>query len=123
MNVFENRLRWRRRNCADRRTYLAELQSLGEQLRADQRRLLDEIAQLGGTDDPLLSERHRKLERSVAEIDRRIAAARDALAVAEQEVRQQERALAQRKGAAAIAGPLSLPLPRTRRAGRGARRD
>ena len=120
MKVFENRLRWRRRECAERRTYLAELELLGEQLRADQRRLLDEIAQPGATDDPPLNERHRKLERSLAEIDGQIATARDALIIAEQEVRQQERALAQRKGAAAISAPLATR--RTRRAGRAAPR-
>lgn len=118
MKVLENRLRWRHRECAERRSYLAELELLGKQLRADQRRLLDEMAQLGGPDDPPIIERHRKLERSLAEIDGQIAAARDALAVAEQEVRQQERALAQRKGAAALSDPLAAP--RTRRAARRA---
>jgi hypothetical protein len=82
---------------AERQRYLAELQSLGDRLRADTDRLRDEIEQLGGADavptnprlDPLfvrpLLERREKLMRSIAEIDAQIIEAQAAVTAAQQE--------------------------------------
>src|ERR1700722_9233222 len=82
---------------AERQRYLAELQSLGDRLRADTDRLRDEIEQLGGADavptnprlDPLfvrpLLERREKLMRSIAEIDAQILEAQAAVTAAQQE--------------------------------------
>ncbi len=106
MSVIENLVRVGRRQCDERRRYLAELEHLAERLRADARRLYSavESAAAAAPPDirvadaasarPLLA-RYRKLTRSVAEIDGQIAAARASLAAAEDELRRQEAALAQ----------------------------
>jgi hypothetical protein len=118
MSVLENFVSLRRRQCEEQRRYLAGLESLARRLRADRRHLrveIDEAAARGGpvAADPLF-ERHGKLERSVATIEAQIAAARAALAAAEDEVRQHEFARARRLGHAGLAEPGSAR--RTRRA-------
>jgi flagellar FliJ protein len=93
---------------AERQRYLAELQSLGDRLRADVDRLRDEIVQSGGADavptnprlDPLfvrpLLERREKLTRSIAEIDAQIVEAQAAVTTAQQEAALLGGALLQR---------------------------
>src|SRR5436190_12186629 len=86
MSVVVNLLRLHRRECEDRRRYAAELELLAERLRADAGRIRGEMEEAGGqgpTGAELLAERHRKLERSVVELDGRVAAARAALAATE----------------------------------------
>ena len=112
MSVSENRLLLDRRQCQQWRRYLAGLESLAQRLRADERRLrVDiELAVAG----PLLPEtgaprpdfagevareligRHGKLARSVAAIDTQIAEVGAALGAAEQELKREELAAAQR---------------------------
>ena len=94
MSVLETLMRRRRRECDERRRYVAELERLGERLRADAEEVCREVAH-GGT-AALLAERHAKLERSVAAIDAQIIAARAALAAIEQELRRHELARARR---------------------------
>ena len=107
MSVVENLLRAHRRDCEDRRRYAAELELLAERLRADAGRVYGEIAAAGGRGsagaEPL-AERCRKLERSVAELDGQLAAARDALIAAEQQLQLYERAVADRAGGPALSG-------------------
>ena len=94
-----------RRDCEDRRRYAAELEVLAERLRADAGRVRGEIEAAGGrgsTGAEPLAERCRKLERSVAELDGRVAAARAALIAAEQQLKLYERAVADRAGGAAL---------------------
>src|SRR5256885_14869583 len=74
MSVAENRLSLGRRQCEERRRYLAGLESLAQRLRADERRLRAEIQRAGiaGLAPEVgfagsLVERHSKLARSVAE--------------------------------------------------------
>src|SRR6266487_5238634 len=91
MTVAENRLSLGRRQCEERRRYLAGLELLAQRLRADERRLRAEI-QRAGTAGPApegsagqpvvagnfagsLVERHSKLARSVAAVDAQIAEA------------------------------------------------
>ncbi|HVC57723.1 MAG TPA: hypothetical protein VND95_17365 [Stellaceae bacterium] len=120
MSVLENLLRRGRRECAERRQYLADLARLRERLRADAARLRSEVALASGADAarPLL-DRLVKLEGSVGEIDGQTTAAEQGLAVAEQELRRHELAWTQRTGNAVIAE--RRPLPRTRRAGAAGR--
>ena len=126
MSVLENRLRLGRRQCRQWRRYLAGLESLVQRLRADERRLRAgiELAVAGRPDfagEPdgqpdrelagELAERHGKLARSVAAIDTQIAEVGAALGAAEQELRRQELAAAQRTARAGLSEPR-----RTRRA-------
>ncbi|HLY46687.1 MAG TPA: hypothetical protein VKQ73_13990 [Stellaceae bacterium] len=118
MSMLETQLRRCRRECTDRRRYLAQLSLLGERLRLDARQLLAEVPDgegggegggaggEGAATSPPLIERHRKLAGSVAEIESQIAAAGRALAVAEQELRAHELASAQRAGNFGSAGRL-----------------
>lgn len=114
MSMLETQLRRCRRECTDRRRYLAQLSLLGERLRLDARQLLAEVPDgedgggggEGAAASPPLIERHRKLAGSVAEIESQIAAAGRALAVAEQELRAHELASAQRAGNFGPAGRL-----------------
>src|SRR5438046_10676994 len=97
MSVAENRLSLGRRQCEERRRYLAGLESLAQRLRADERRLRAEIqragiggpAPEGSVGQPVVAgslvERHSKLAGSVAEIDAQIAEAGAAPGVAERE--------------------------------------
>ena len=101
-NGIHRNQQWR---LAERQRYLAELESLGEKLRADAERLNDEIAQLGGVGavptngrlDPLfirpLIDRREKLTRSIGEVDTQIVDARAALAAAQQEAKLVEGAI------------------------------
>ena len=105
MSVLENLLRWHRRDCEDRRRYAAELELLAERLRADAGRVRGEMEAAGGEGPPgpePLAERCHKLERSVAELDGQVAAARAALAAAEEQLKLYERAVADRAGGAAL---------------------
>ena len=104
MSVAKNRINLGRRQCEDLRRYLAGLESLGQRLRADERRLRVELRLVGqpvvaGTPDGCLSEslaeRHGKLARSVAEIDAQMAEVGAALGAAEQELKRYELASAQ----------------------------
>jgi hypothetical protein len=106
MSVAQNRLSLGRRQCDERRRYLAGLEALAQRLRADERRLraelqcagVDRPAPAGGADPPAVAgsfsgslvERHSKLVRSVAEIDAQIAEVGAALGVAEQELKRRE---------------------------------
>jgi hypothetical protein len=126
MSVLENRLRLGHRQCRQWRRYLAGLESLVQRLRADERRLQAgiELAVAGRPDfagEPdgqpdgesarELTERHGKLARSVAAIDTQIAEVGAALGAAEQALRRQELAAAQRTVRAGLSEPR-----RTRRA-------
>jgi hypothetical protein len=98
-------LRVHRRDCEDRRRYAAELALLAERLRADAGRVGGEIEAAGReapTGSELLADRRHKLDRSVAELDGQVAAARAALAAAEEQLRLYERAVADRAGGAAL---------------------
>jgi hypothetical protein len=98
MSVVENLLRAHRRDCEDRRRYAAELAVLAERLRTDAGRVRSEIEAAGGPGsagaEPL-AERCRKL-------DGRLAAARDAVITAEQQLKLYERAVSDRAGGAAL---------------------
>ncbi len=121
MSVLENLVVMHRRQCDERRRHLADLEDLAQRLRADAMRLLGAIglgaiapseAGAGGFGPPAF-ERYRKLERSIAELDRQISAARDALATAEQHLKQHERAAALRTSASSV--PITGGTPRLRR--------
>jgi flagellar FliJ protein len=104
-NAFHRSRQWQ---LAERQRYLADLESLGERLRADAERLREEIDQAGGAEalpsnprlDPLfirpLVERREKLLRSIGEIEAQIEEARAAVATAQQEVKLVEGALVHR---------------------------
>jgi hypothetical protein len=126
MILIDNLLRLRRRECEEHRRYVAELDLLAERLRADARRLRAEIERLVAAGDPLLAqplvERHDKVERSVAAIESQMAAAGDALAAAEEELKRHEMAAAQRAGNERLAGRRSRrgrPRPASPIAGPG----
>ena len=103
MSVAKNRINLGRRQCEDLRRYLAGLESLGQRLRADERRLRVELQLAGqpvvagtpaGNLTESLVERHGKLARSVAEIDAQMAKVGAALGAAEQELKRYELASA-----------------------------
>jgi hypothetical protein len=106
MSVAENLLNLRRRQCEERRRYLAELEFLAQRLGEDAGRLRAEIERTEASGDPAparpLIARRIKLERSLAAVQSQIAAAGDALAAAEQELKRHELAAAQRAGRAAF---------------------
>ena len=105
MTVVENLLRSHRRECEERRRYAAALAVLAERLRADIVRVRGEMAAVQdrrSADAGSLAERCRKLEGSVAELDGQIAAAREALAAVEQQMRLYERAVLDRVGGTAL---------------------
>ena len=122
MAIYENGLRLHRWQLDERRRYTADLEALSERLRADLGLLAAAIAletkMLAAPSHPQespvvvsrLKERQRKLEHSVAELERQIAAARTAVDVAENEIAVYELAAAHRK---AVGAPTS---PRFRRA-------
>ena len=93
-DTFHRAQQWQ---LAERQRYLTELEVLGERLRTDVERLSEEIDQTGGAAptnmrlDPLfvrpLVDRRDKLLRSIAEIEAQLAAARAAVATAQQEIR------------------------------------
>jgi flagellar protein FliJ len=99
MNGRSNTYRLQQWQLAERQRYLNELESLGGRLRADVERLREEIDRAGGPDavpsnsriDPLfirpLLDRRDKLMGSIAEIDRQIAEAREAVTAAQQEMK------------------------------------
>jgi len=109
MRVLHNRLRQHRWELDERRRFLVGLEALAARLRRDTQRLHWEIEEERGAGaidqkpgvgspifvEPLL-DRRKKLERSIAEIDAQITDARDAVAVAEQEVSLHETAYANR---------------------------
>lgn len=105
MSLVENLLREQRRQCEERRRYLAELEELAQRLRSDALRLRAAIDD--GTGDRLAAGqvvlRHAKVERSIAAIEIQIGTAAAALALAEAELRMSER-VAQRDGAGELAG-------------------
>ena len=98
MRLSETRLRQSRRQYAERRSHLADLEGLAQRLGADARRLRDEIDAAGpsaGTAWALI-ERYGKLQRSIADLAEQIVAARHALAASEEELSLHERASAHR---------------------------
>jgi flagellar FliJ protein len=102
---------------AERRRYLADLESLAARLRADVERLRDEIGEPNGDAAQAQSvfarplvERRDKLLGSIVEIDVQIGEAREAVATAEQEVRL--------RGGSLIQHGAWSDLPVTRRARR-----
>ena len=102
MSILDNRLRLNRHQYEECRRYLAEFESLAQRLRADERRLQDEIeravaAGKPGCAQPLL-DRYSRLARSLAAIEGQIAAAGDALAAAARELKRHELTAAQRAG-------------------------
>jgi hypothetical protein len=105
MSVLENRLRLGRRQCQQWRRYLAGLESLAQRLQADERRLRAEIEfAVAGRPDFTgeLIERHSKLARSVAAIDTQINEVGAALGAAEQALKREELATAQRTARAGL---------------------
>ncbi|HTW51973.1 MAG TPA: hypothetical protein VME45_08780 [Stellaceae bacterium] len=108
MNSRSNFHRTQQWQLAERQRYLAELEALGERLRADVERLSVEIEEAGGVDampsnprlDPHfirpLVDRHEKLLRSVAEVDAQVAEAGAAVASAQQEMKLIEGSLVHR---------------------------
>jgi flagellar protein FliJ len=112
MSVLDNRLRQHRWELDERRRFLAELEGLAARLRRDAQRLHREIEQETGAADveqkpgivypifvgPLL-DRRKKLEGSILEIEAQIADAREAVAVAEEEVNLVEAAWTHRAAA------------------------
>jgi hypothetical protein len=104
MSVREELLRRRRRECAARRRYLADLELLGQRLRADASQILTETAEEGASSGPAavqpLIDRRARLIRSIVELDQEIATARASLAAAEQELRRHEFAKLPRSGSA-----------------------
>ena len=123
MSVRDNLLRLHRWRLQERQDYLAGLESLMERLRADARRLQDEIAEIeravgrsaNHPDGPALYlgpmlDRRQKIERSMAEIESQIEEARETVATALQEVKHAE------NGAGTHSG--SPPMRVTRRARR-----
>jgi chromosome segregation ATPase len=118
MSVLENRLRRHRRACEERQRYLAQLELLGERLRADLGRLVAESGSAqadGGSRAGPLLERQGRLERSLAEIEGQVAAAREALAEAEQDLRRHEATSVRRSSRPGIAA-RRLPQRPARRA-------
>ena len=105
MSVLENVMRLHRRECEDRRRYVAELELLAERLRADAGRVRREM-EAARSQDPAgsepLAERCHKLERSVAELDDQVVAARAALDAAEEQLKLYERAVADCAGGVAL---------------------
>jgi hypothetical protein len=101
MSLVENLLRAQRRQCEERRRHLGELEQLAERLRADALRLRAAIDDPGG--DRLTARhavlRHATVERSITAIEIQIGSAAATLALAEAELRQSERAVAQHDGA------------------------
>ena len=94
MSVQDQLLIAHRRECEDRRRYVADLENLAERLGADAERLRAEIrlAEANGaaTTARQLIERQAKLARSLDEIGEQLAGARVALATAEQQLRSHE---------------------------------
>ena len=107
MTFRDTLLQAHRRVCEDRRRRLAELEELAERLRSDARRLCAAIAAAAvdrvATDQVVL--RHATVERSIETIEIQIGSAAAALVLAEAELRQSERAVARRNGAAGLADP------------------
>ena len=102
MSILDNRLRLNRHQYEECRRALAEFEALAQRLRADERRLQDEIERAvavgqPGCTQPLL-DRHSRLVRSLAAIEGQTAAAGDALAAAARELKRHELTAAQRAG-------------------------
>jgi chromosome segregation ATPase len=114
MRVQDHLLTAHRRECEERRRYVADLEHLAERLQGDAQRLSAEI-QLAEVDSAAviirqLIDRQSKLGTSINEIGAQLAAARQALAAAEQQLRRHE--------TVSITGP-----PAPGRAGRRRRRQ
>jgi hypothetical protein len=104
-NSFHRTQQWQ---LAERQRYLADLEALGEKLRADVEQLRGEIDEAGGDGrvptngrlDPLfirpLIDRREKLLRSIGEIEAQIEEARAALLSAQQEARLLENGMINR---------------------------
>jgi hypothetical protein len=103
MRVLEHLLIAHRRECGERRRYVADLEYLVERLNGDAQRLHAEIrlAEMDGATMTVqqLIERRTKLEGSIADVAEQLLAARAALAAAELQLKRHE--LFQRSGALA----------------------
>ena len=114
MNILDNRVARQRRNREERQRYLAELELLAQRMRSDGGRLRAEIEQAVKLGNPAsaqpLLQRHGQLARSLAAVEGQIAAAGDALAVADRELKRHELAAAQRADNAG--GPEGRRPPR-----------
>lgn len=114
MSVADNVLRQHRWELDERRRFLTGLESLALRLRRDAQRLQREIEEESGTGrllrqtgapypvfvEPLI-ERGQRLGRSIAEIERQIFEAREAVAATEQQVKLYAANQAQRNGKSA----------------------
>jgi cell pole-organizing protein PopZ len=113
MSLLENRLSLRRQQCEEQRRYVADLDSMAQRLRADERRLQADIERAVAGSNPVfagpLLKRHSTLARSIAAIDAQIAAAGDALAAAAQELERHELTAAQRAGNAGVSDRRRAP--------------
>lgn len=125
MPSHENLLRLRRWQLEERRRYATELEVLSERLRADLGLLEAAIALEAATSDwpprseaakhptaLMLMERQRKLEHSLAEVERQMVTARAAVTAVEEEIDGCELASAHRNRTGSFA------LPRLRRSGK-----
>jgi hypothetical protein len=116
MSILENRLRLNRHQFEECRRYLAEFESLAQRLRADERRLQDEIERAVAVGQPVctqpLLDRHSRLARSLAAIEGQIAAAGDALAAAARELKRHELTAAQRANNAGVSERRRTPRAR-----------
>ena len=86
MSLRENPLQLWRRQCAEGRRFVTELEALADRLRGDERRIGGEAA------------RAATIARSLAAIDARIVEAVDALAAAERQLKRHELAWTGRDG-------------------------
>lgn len=103
MRLIDSQLMLCRRQCEERRQYVAELERLATRLRGDCGRLRAQTEEAVSDSDvsaaAALIERHGKVERSLAAIEEQIVAAGAAAAEAEQELRRREQAFATRSPA------------------------
>jgi hypothetical protein len=116
MSMVDGLLRLRRREREERRRDLAELETLAARLRGGALRLHGEITETGRTSRPAfvqaLLDRQVRLRRSLAEVESRVAAAGEALAAAEREVRRLELARARRASDDLLAAGGRHPVDR-----------
>jgi septal ring factor EnvC (AmiA/AmiB activator) len=107
VRVLDSLFDLRRRQCAERRVYLVELNLLAQRLRTDAQRLYAEIERAFAAGDSVLSqslnERLRKLEGSIATVKNQIVNANEALAAVEQELQRHQLASTRRLGNTGVA--------------------
>jgi hypothetical protein len=126
MSNPQNPLSPLRRRYEERQRFAARLEALAERLRADEQRVRAEIQRVfadwlapeDAAGKPVcartLIERHGKLARTLASVERRIAAASDALAGAARELKEHERAAPRNSGSAVLSGQPAIFSPGAR---------